>query len=462
MGELTGIQWCDKNLVVMETFQCELRPQASPNPENAVRQTDESGTYPYQTSTGSPARPSAPPAANIWDANRQGSVFHIFGPKPSTPTVEAAVDPLDLTALSLEHDLSDEFILDLDDEDLAPFLSPLTDMIDFMSPGVRQTQDHHASLLPDQVSCCDQSKELDDFLALPAEGNDNSRDEDSSRPSTPAAAEVVGRAAMMALFDTTPDNSQHNTPTPSATPSVQQTQSIVYPVSAPHTPQQQSNQHPPQQPNVCHLEAFDANRPIQTRPPDRPTQAPSSAVFHLPVMPSLPLISSGAPLMYLAPQSTTPPINPFSCSSASKPVKRSRSPSFTAKLAAPMTPQLYVEPVPTVPLPKPSPHLYKRSKAHNGKGTEQDYLCAHCGRRKTSSSACGDGRVRIRCECGGHRKDGRPRMHASWVPVNADEESVATPPHVVRRTIGQANPAANGSSWVFVDDTLTMLPFKSS
>lgn len=62
-------------------------------------------------------------------------------------------------------------------------------------------------------------------------------------------------------------------------------------------------------------------------------------------------------------------------------------------------------------------YVYKRSKAHKGRGIEQDYICAYCKRRKTSSSGSADGRVRIRCECGGMKCDGKSRMHASWVPV---------------------------------------------
>jgi hypothetical protein len=42
------------------------------------------------------------------------------------------------------------------------------------------------------------------------------------------------------------------------------------------------------------------------------------------------------------------------------------------------------------------------------------YACQYCGKVKTSMSAGGDGRVRIRCECGGKRGDKRLRLHTHW------------------------------------------------
>lgn len=45
------------------------------------------------------------------------------------------------------------------------------------------------------------------------------------------------------------------------------------------------------------------------------------------------------------------------------------------------------------------------------------YQCGYCQSIKTSSSAGADGRVRIRCECGGKHQDGKSRMHANWNPV---------------------------------------------
>jgi len=48
---------------------------------------------------------------------------------------------------------------------------------------------------------------------------------------------------------------------------------------------------------------------------------------------------------------------------------------------------------------------------------EPVYSCAYCGTKKTSTSAASDGRVRIRCKCGGKYADNKPRMHANWKRV---------------------------------------------
>jgi len=58
-----------------------------------------------------------------------------------------------------------------------------------------------------------------------------------------------------------------------------------------------------------------------------------------------------------------------------------------------------------------------------------EYQCGYCGERKISTSAGGDGRVRIRCECGGKHADNQPRMHAKWkmctdTPLPPDTEDV--------------------------------------
>lgn len=47
------------------------------------------------------------------------------------------------------------------------------------------------------------------------------------------------------------------------------------------------------------------------------------------------------------------------------------------------------------------------------------YACGYCGVKKTSCSTGKDGRVRIRCECGGKHRDGKARMHANWRPCSA-------------------------------------------
>jgi len=54
------------------------------------------------------------------------------------------------------------------------------------------------------------------------------------------------------------------------------------------------------------------------------------------------------------------------------------------------------------------------------RASEPWYACGYCGTRKASTSAGGDGRVRIRCECGGKHKDRKARMHANWRPCSPD------------------------------------------
>ena len=50
------------------------------------------------------------------------------------------------------------------------------------------------------------------------------------------------------------------------------------------------------------------------------------------------------------------------------------------------------------------------------------YVCHYCRRHKLSASKGQDGRVRIRCECGGRHRDGTPRMHAQWSAANGDDQ----------------------------------------
>ena len=66
----------------------------------------------------------------------------------------------------------------------------------------------------------------------------------------------------------------------------------------------------------------------------------------------------------------------------------------------------------------PARHDYRPSKAHKALGIPQDYICGYCGIHRTSASACSDGRIRIRCDCGGVRQDKVPRMHAHWKPLS--------------------------------------------
>eukprot|EP00656_Telonema_subtile_P041897 TRINITY_DN4722_c0_g1_i2.p1 TRINITY_DN4722_c0_g1~~TRINITY_DN4722_c0_g1_i2.p1 ORF type:complete len:326 (-),score=73.53 TRINITY_DN4722_c0_g1_i2:284-1261(-) len=55
------------------------------------------------------------------------------------------------------------------------------------------------------------------------------------------------------------------------------------------------------------------------------------------------------------------------------------------------------------------------------------YQCGYCRSVKSSSSAGADGRVRIRCECGGKHKDGKARMHANWNLVKASTQQRQLP-----------------------------------
>ena len=44
----------------------------------------------------------------------------------------------------------------------------------------------------------------------------------------------------------------------------------------------------------------------------------------------------------------------------------------------------------------------------------QDYICGYCDRGKTSMVRCVQGRVRLRCKCGGQQNDGKLRLHSNW------------------------------------------------
>jgi len=104
-------------------------------------------------------------------------------------------------------------------------------------------------------------------------------------------------------------------------------------------------------------------------------------------------------------------------------------------------------------------HNYQRAKAHKGRGSEQDYICSYCKKVKTSTSAGSDGRVRIRCECGGQRMDGKSRLHAAWVPVDPSKKPVrvtppARPPGY--KTIPATFKQNHTGGIVFVDETIQM------
>jgi len=61
-----------------------------------------------------------------------------------------------------------------------------------------------------------------------------------------------------------------------------------------------------------------------------------------------------------------------------------------------------------------SSHL-KMMEVQDDKVRYMEYECGYCSQYKVSTSSGADGRVRIRCECGGKHRDRKPRMHAKWV-----------------------------------------------
>jgi len=67
-----------------------------------------------------------------------------------------------------------------------------------------------------------------------------------------------------------------------------------------------------------------------------------------------------------------------------------------------------VRETPKRPTPKPAAKLIK-------------YSCVYCGQIKVSASTGQDGRIRIRCECGGKRRDNSSRVHAMWNVMECDE-----------------------------------------
>lgn len=81
---------------------------------------------------------------------------------------------------------------------------------------------------------------------------------------------------------------------------------------------------------------------------------------------------------------------------------------------------------PKPPGPQPvTPHRYHARKATAAQSCElRTWFCGYCGYKKLSASAGTDGMVRIRCPCGGVRRDNIPRMHSHWTeqPGAAPEE----------------------------------------
>ena len=59
-----------------------------------------------------------------------------------------------------------------------------------------------------------------------------------------------------------------------------------------------------------------------------------------------------------------------------------------------------------------------------------NFQCSYCHGIKLSMSSGADGRVRIRCKCGGKHRDGRPRMHAKWERIkdtDVDKSKLVAP-----------------------------------
>ena len=58
-----------------------------------------------------------------------------------------------------------------------------------------------------------------------------------------------------------------------------------------------------------------------------------------------------------------------------------------------------------------------------GTGDTRVYVCMYCNKTKLSMSKGQDGRVRIRCECGGRHQDGEARMHAQWSAASSHDQN---------------------------------------
>jgi len=154
-----------------------------------------------------------------------------------------------------------------------------------------------------------------------------------------------------------------------------------------------------------------------------------------------------------------------SSTSLSTPTKRSRpraaerppSPESCSENPAKTLSWGSIESAQTIPTQTPTKRV---------KGAGHKYICGYCSKVKVSASACSDGRVRIRCECGGQYQDNKPRMHATWSAV--DPEAVAKAASAqknVKREIKrqvksprQQGGAGGGkqSAWIFVDEAAAM------
>ena len=73
------------------------------------------------------------------------------------------------------------------------------------------------------------------------------------------------------------------------------------------------------------------------------------------------------------------------------------------------------------------PHTNKRPKTTSSQPKiERTYRCGYCSKEKKSASQSADGHVRIRCECGGQFRDGKTRLHATWVLISSPDDAPAT------------------------------------
>lgn len=126
--------------------------------------------------------------------------------------------------------------------------------------------------------------------------------------------------------------------------------------------------------------------------------------------------------------------------------KRSRSPTMQQVHLQPAAPRQIIFSEEALTPPSMTWQASKRTKSSNpsGRGVEQVYICGYCSRRKTSTSRCADGRVRIRCQCGGQHKDNKPRMHATWT-LYQDSNSQSS-------SSGQNT----AQEWIFVDEAAAL------
>jgi hypothetical protein len=70
----------------------------------------------------------------------------------------------------------------------------------------------------------------------------------------------------------------------------------------------------------------------------------------------------------------------------------------------------------TEPPPKEVKKLPAAKEKEDKSPAVMEFECGYCGGLKVSGSNGTDGRIRVRCECGGRHRDNKPRMHAKWIP----------------------------------------------